>query len=307
MTPERRAHLHALLVLRHLYDGDAIDYPLPDEVPQAALFAELERQGLIARWSRMWPLGPRYRLTEKGIAALEQVYRPDGAEAFFASLRNPQLSPGQRRQLMAQHRVDPFIWPVLHDPYTHWMTFPDDPGPWARLIWEPDAPGKAPKKPAQRAKGQRPRMTAAKAAAMGAQMGKGLGMALRAQGGGKPVASHHVVVHQSAHSDDTTYYWYVHERHYHDSYVDHDYGADDDWPAAPVDDGYGVFEGGEGDEGSSDGGASFEPGSDDALGGDLGTGEGFGGSDEPADVFDLDAGASDEGSGDAGAYAGDVS
>jgi len=65
-----RAAATAYLILRHLYDGDIIDWPSPDDHPLREVFAQLEAQGYVARWDRVWPLHDRYRLlTEKGTLA----------------------------------------------------------------------------------------------------------------------------------------------------------------------------------------------------------------------------------------------
>ena len=79
-----RATATAYLILRHLYDGDIIEWPIPDDHPLREIFMQLEAQGYVARWDRVWPLHDRYRLTEKGISSIEAVYRPAGADAFFA-------------------------------------------------------------------------------------------------------------------------------------------------------------------------------------------------------------------------------
>jgi len=41
------------LILRHLYDGDVIEWPLPEDHPLRPLFDALVAQGLIARWDRV--------------------------------------------------------------------------------------------------------------------------------------------------------------------------------------------------------------------------------------------------------------
>ncbi|HEU4407139.1 MAG TPA: hypothetical protein VFS43_17855 [Polyangiaceae bacterium] len=136
------------LILRQLYDGDVIEWPVGDEHPLAGVFAALEAQGYVARWDRMWPLRDRYRLTERGIAAIEAVYRPSEAEAVFQRLRAE--GPAGRRAVLRAHRLDPRLWPVLHDPHTHWSNWPHFRGPWHDYVWEdevergaPPAPGAA--------------------------------------------------------------------------------------------------------------------------------------------------------------------
>lgn len=118
-----------LLVLRHLYDGDVVDYPLPEDHPDRSLFDGLERKGWIARWNRMWPLRDRYRLTDRGIAEIERQYDPTTAEAVLGELRTLGLRPEERRKWLRGRGYDPGIWPVLHDPHTHWETWRYDPGP----------------------------------------------------------------------------------------------------------------------------------------------------------------------------------
>jgi hypothetical protein len=131
-SPERAALSY--LVLRQLYDGDVIEWPIGDEHPLAGLFAALEAQGYLARWNRIWPLKDRYRLTERGISAIEAVYRPSEAETIWQRLRSE--GPAGRRSVLQAHRADPRIWPVLHDPHTHWSNWPHFRGPWYEYIWE---------------------------------------------------------------------------------------------------------------------------------------------------------------------------
>src|SRR5262245_16965328 len=97
----------AYMILRHLYDGDIIEWPIPDEHALHHVFQELEMQGYIARWDRVWPLQDRYRLTERGIAAIEAVYRPAGAEAFWEDLCRRNMSPADRRAYLEAQRLDP--------------------------------------------------------------------------------------------------------------------------------------------------------------------------------------------------------
>ncbi|HEU4537638.1 MAG TPA: hypothetical protein VFS00_26140, partial [Polyangiaceae bacterium] len=150
-SPERAALSY--LILRQLYDGDVIDWPVGDEHPLAGAFAALEAQGYLARWNRIWPLKDRYRLTERGIAALEAVYRPSEAEVIWQRLRGE--GPAGRRTVLQSHRADPHIWPVLHDPHTHWSNWPHFRGPWYDYIWEdvvnrPEPSASQPRRPAGR-------------------------------------------------------------------------------------------------------------------------------------------------------------
>lgn len=130
----------AYLILRDLYNGDVIDWPIADDHPLHGVFAALEEQKLIARWDRMWPRRDRYRLTEAGIATLEAAYRPDGAEQVFDELRRQALAPAERRAYLAERGLDPAVWPLLHDPSTHWETFGTDGGRWLAYVWEDQRP-----------------------------------------------------------------------------------------------------------------------------------------------------------------------
>src|SRR5688572_4070008 len=87
----------AYLILRHIYDGDVIEWPIADDHPLARIFAALEQQGYVARWDRTWPRRDRYRLTEKGISTIEAVYRPAGAEVVWNDLRAKGLGAAERR------------------------------------------------------------------------------------------------------------------------------------------------------------------------------------------------------------------
>lgn len=130
----------AYLILRHLYDGDVIEWPIADDHPLRRVFAGLEAQGYIARWDRVWPLHDRYRLTDQGIARIESVYRPAGAEAIYSGLRSRNLPAAQRRAYLVQHGHDPVLWPLLHDPTTHWDMFHRDRGRYYDWFWEDQLP-----------------------------------------------------------------------------------------------------------------------------------------------------------------------
>ncbi len=145
--PDAQSVSIAYLVLRHLYDGDVIEWPLDDDHPQRPIFAALEVQGYVARWDRIWPLHDRYRLTERGIAAIEAVYRPAGAEAFFDDLRKRNLSPPNRRAHLQARQLDPTLWPLLHDPSTHWSTFLTTPARYLGYVWEDSRPPKRTRPP----------------------------------------------------------------------------------------------------------------------------------------------------------------
>jgi len=137
-----RANAVGFLILRHLYDGDVIEWPIEEEHPEHPLFAALEEQGFIARWDRIWPLRDRYRLTEKGIAAIETFYRPAGADAFFDELRRANLDPAGRRGYLQARGFDPSLWPVLHDPSAHWSTFGSEGSLYQQYVWEDQRPAK---------------------------------------------------------------------------------------------------------------------------------------------------------------------
>ena len=134
------ANALAYLVLRHLYDGDVVEWPIADDHPHLAVFQGLEQQALVARWDRVWPLHDRYRLTEHGIKAIEAVYRPAGAEQFFDGLRRQNLAPADRRGYLQAQGFDPVLWPLLHDPTTHWTTFGTAPARYQQYIWEDTMP-----------------------------------------------------------------------------------------------------------------------------------------------------------------------
>lgn len=151
----------SFLVLRHLYDGDVIEWPLDQGHPLRALFTLLETQGYVARWDRMWPLADRYRLSEKGIKLIESAYRPKDAEALFQQIKARNLVPEQRRAFLGSMQLDPWVWPLLHDPYTHWSTWIEVHGAWHDYIWEdllPHYKAKlAQQQAAQKAKGADPK------------------------------------------------------------------------------------------------------------------------------------------------------
>ncbi len=132
----------AYLILRHLYDGDVIEWPIPDDHPQRDVFMQLEAQGYVQRWDRVWPLHDRYRLTDKGIAVIERVYRPAGADAFFDDLRRQNLAPPDRRAFLQSRGLDPFLWPLLHDPSTHWSTYASSGCRYQQYLWEDQRPMK---------------------------------------------------------------------------------------------------------------------------------------------------------------------
>jgi hypothetical protein len=139
----------AYLILRHLYDGDVIEWPIAEEHPLHSVFAALESQGYVARWDRMWPRRDRYRLTEKGIATIEAVYRPAGAELVFDELRRKNLPPPERRAYLQSLGHDPTLWSLLHDPSTHWDSYRDNGGRYTDYIWEDQRPVKRKRRGAQ--------------------------------------------------------------------------------------------------------------------------------------------------------------
>lgn len=131
---------NAYLILRHLYDGDVIEWPIADDHPLRNLFSAMEAQGYLARWDRTWPLHDRYRLTDKGIAAIEGVYKPAGAESVYQDVRGRNLSAAQRRAYLQQQGYDPVLWPLLHDPSTHWDMYRQDRGRYHGWFWEDQQP-----------------------------------------------------------------------------------------------------------------------------------------------------------------------
>lgn len=136
--PRQRAN--AFLILRHLYDGDVIEWPVEDDHALKPVFDALETQGYVARWDRTWPLHDRFRLTEQGIAAIEAVYKPAGADQTWNDLRGRNLRPEQRRDYLVNQGYDPYLWPVLHDPSSSWDTYYDEPSFYSSYIWEDDQP-----------------------------------------------------------------------------------------------------------------------------------------------------------------------
>jgi hypothetical protein len=152
----------AYLILRHLYDGDIIEWPIADDHPQREIFMGLEAQGFVARWDRVWPLHDRYRLTEKGIATIERVYRPAGAEAFFDDLRQRNLNPADRRAYMQSRGLDPVLWPLLHDPSTHWSTYTSTGARYQSYVWEDQRPMKRRRMPKGMKMGGGPKMGGAR-------------------------------------------------------------------------------------------------------------------------------------------------
>jgi hypothetical protein len=126
----------AYLILRHIYDGDVIEWPIADDHPLRQVFAALEAQGYIARWDRMWPRRDRYRLTDKGIAQIEAVYKPAGAEQTFDEIRRQNLAPADRRRYLQSRGYDPYLWPILHDPSSQWDSYYDDDCRYYNYFWE---------------------------------------------------------------------------------------------------------------------------------------------------------------------------
>lgn len=132
----------AYLILRHLYDGDIIEWPIPEEHPQRAIFVALEDQGYVARWDRTWPKADRYRLTEAGIAAIEAVYKPAGAETVWNDLRCANLAPAARRQHIQNMGYEPYLWSLLHDPSTQWDSYDQDGSRYWNYLYEDERPGR---------------------------------------------------------------------------------------------------------------------------------------------------------------------
>jgi hypothetical protein len=136
--PRQRAN--AYLILRHLYDGDVIEWPIDDGHPLKPIFDALEMQGYVARWDRVWPLHDRYRLTEAGIAAIEAVYRPADSATVWNELRGRNMTVVERRTYLIHYGYDPYLWPLLHDPSVGWDTYYDDPGIYWGYVWEDELP-----------------------------------------------------------------------------------------------------------------------------------------------------------------------
>lgn len=130
----------AYLILRHLYDGEVIEWPIDDAHPHHAVFKALEEQGYVARWDRTWPRRDRYRLTDRGIATIEAVYKPATADSTYDELRRLQMPAAQRRQFLASRGHDPLLWGLLHDPGTSWDTWEIEGGRYHRYLWEDQWP-----------------------------------------------------------------------------------------------------------------------------------------------------------------------
>jgi len=187
-----RARGAAFLILRHLYDGDIIEWPIADDHPMRPIFAQLEAEGYVARWDRVWPLHDRYRLTEKGIATIEGVYRPAGAAAFFEDIRRRNMPPPQRRAFLQSQGLDPNLWPLLHDPSVHWTTFGQGGARGHHFFWEDQMPPRRRRRPA-------PGMNVG---------GGGGGRGMRGGGGG---VRHHVVHHVVHHQHHQPHHPHVHD------------------------------------------------------------------------------------------------
>lgn len=71
---------------------------------------------------------------------IESVYRPAGAEAIYSDLRSRNLPAAQRRAYLVQQGYDPVLWPLLHDPTTHWEMFHRDRGRYYDWFWEDQPP-----------------------------------------------------------------------------------------------------------------------------------------------------------------------
>lgn len=138
----------AYLILRDLYNGEVIHWPLGGDHPLHYVFAALEERGWIARWDRMWPRRDRYRLTETGIATIEAAYRPAGAEQLFDELRGRGLPAAERRAYLEERGLDPMLWAVLHDPSTRWDGYRTDGSRWLDYLLDRQ-PAAKPRKPAQ--------------------------------------------------------------------------------------------------------------------------------------------------------------
>jgi hypothetical protein len=140
---DQQALSTAYLILRHLYDGDVIDWPVDDAHPLRAIFAQLELEGYVARWDRIWPLHDRYRLTDLGIATIEAQYRPANSQKMFDDLRAMNMNPYDRRAYLQSAGYDPYLWPILHDPYNNYNTYGYDPSyrsSYYSYVWEDNEP-----------------------------------------------------------------------------------------------------------------------------------------------------------------------
>jgi uncharacterized membrane protein YgcG len=241
MFSSHRESIVGLLVLRHLHTGNVIDFPVPDELPQAHIFHTLLKHGHLERWGRVWPLSDRYRLTAQGVQAIQSAYRPENAEAILQQLRARNLAPAARPQALRAMGFDPNYWPILHDPHVHWMTWPELIGPYQRYIWEPELPRAAPAPRAPRPGGAQQRQARPRPDAPPPRRAGGF-----APSPARPYPPHHHDVYHPSHHD----FPHLHDPGGHD-HGGHDAGGYNHGGYEP-DPGY--FEGGGGESGG--GGAS---------------------------------------------------
>jgi uncharacterized membrane protein YgcG len=241
MFSSHRESIVGLLVLRHLHTGNVIDFPVPDELPQAHIFHTLLKHGHLERWGRVWPLSDRYRLTAQGVQAIQSAYRPENAEAILQQLRARNLAPAARPQALRAMGFDPNYWPILHDPHVHWMTWPELIGPYPRYIWEPELPRAAPAPRAPRPGGAQQRQARPRPDAPPPRRAGGF-----APSPARPYPPHHHDVYHPSHHD----FPHLHDTGGHD-HGGHDAGGYNHGGYEP-DPGY--FEGGGGESGG--GGAS---------------------------------------------------
>jgi hypothetical protein len=57
------------------------------------------------------------------------------------------LSPPDRRAYLQSRQCDPLLWPLLHDPSTHWSTFQTVPARYLSYVWEDSQPPKRKRPP----------------------------------------------------------------------------------------------------------------------------------------------------------------
>jgi pentatricopeptide repeat protein len=136
LPEDRIRRIVGVLILRHLHDGEEIDYPIPEDHRYRAVFEELETRGLIERWDRIWPLHDRYRLTPRGMAGIVAVRRPEEADQLFEEMHERGLAPRERHEYLIQHGYDPAVWSAVNDTSVTWTDWESDPGEYWRYVCE---------------------------------------------------------------------------------------------------------------------------------------------------------------------------
>lgn len=125
LPAELAARAARLLILRGISQGEEIEYPAAADHPRQQTLAEMEQQGLVARWDRWWPARDLYRVTEQGTAELMLQYKPDEKSGLIREMRRRRLDPDGRREFLRERGYEPEYWPILHDQNAHWSVVDD--------------------------------------------------------------------------------------------------------------------------------------------------------------------------------------